>query len=59
MANRAEGERNIRSLMHSAGGSYIISIPLEYVESLKWKPKQKLIVTKTRDGLTVKALGKK
>lgn len=51
MARRKLNERNIRSLTKTSGGkSYSVTIPLEYIQKLKWRSRQKL---------TVKMYGKK
>jgi len=54
MGNRPFGERNVRSLTRSPGGSYSLTIPLEYIQKLKWRAKQKLSVELTDDGLLIK-----
>jgi hypothetical protein len=45
MANRSINERNVRSLMRNKGGTYLLSLPIEFVKNLKWKEKQKLTIT--------------
>ena len=45
MARRKLNERNIRSLTKTSGGkSYSVTIPLEYIQKLKWRGRQKLTV---------------
>jgi DNA primase len=45
MARRKLNERNIRSLTKTSGGkSYSVTIPLEYIQKLKWRGRQKLVV---------------
>jgi len=45
MPRRKMSESNIRSLNKTSGGrSYSVTIPLEYVQKLKWRGKQKLVV---------------
>ena len=51
MANRKISERHIRSLNKTAGGrSYIITLPIDEVESLGWRSKQKLVVKRYGEG---------
>jgi hypothetical protein len=45
MANRSINERNVRSLMRNKGGTYLLSLPIEFVKNVKWKEKQKLTIT--------------
>jgi hypothetical protein len=45
MANRSIDERNVRSLMRNKGGTYLLSLPIEFVKKLKWREKQKLTIT--------------
>ena len=55
MARRALEDREIRSLTKASGGrSYTVTIPLEYVKKLKWRSKQKLVVTMYRDRIIIK-----
>ena len=54
MANRKISERHIRSLNKTAGGrSYIITLPIDEIESLGWKSKQKLVVKRYGEGLII------
>lgn len=54
MANRSADERNVRSLMRTKGGTYMITLPLEYVQEMKWREKQKLTVVMKGDTITIK-----
>lgn len=45
MANRSADERNVRSLMRNKGGTYLLSLPVEFVKQMKWREKQKLTLT--------------
>ena len=55
MARRSLEEREIRSLTKASGGrSYTVTIPLQYIKKLKWRAKQKLIVTRYRDRIVIK-----
>ena len=53
MANRSFDERNVRTLSRSASGSYYITVPIEYIKSLKWRERQKLMVELTKDGIQI------
>jgi DNA primase len=45
MARRKLSEKNIRSLNKTSGGrSYSVTIPLEFIQKLKWRGRQKLVV---------------
>ena len=55
MGRRTIENHQVRNLMKTAGGStYIVSLPVEIVRELKWQAKQKLVVTKHRDGILIK-----
>ncbi len=55
MPRRRLEERSIRSLTKvSAGKSYAITIPIEYVRKLKWRAHQKLEVSLYRDRIIIK-----
>ena len=55
MGRRSLEEREIRSLTKAAGGkSYTIILPREYIKKLKWRAKQKLVVTLRGDKITIK-----
>lgn len=46
--------KNIRKLIKLAGKSIVVSLPIEYVTSLGWKEKQKVIVEKKGRHLIIK-----
>jgi len=55
MGRRKVEERYIRSLTKIAGGSsYAIVIPKEFIKELKWKDRQKLVVRRYGDRITVR-----
>jgi len=55
MANRAYGERHVRSLVRGSGGrSYTVTIPVEYVKQLKWRARQKLEVLLEGDRIVIR-----
>jgi virulence-associated protein VagC len=46
MANRKLEERNIRKLSKVGRGRTIsVTLPIEFIRELKWKEKQKVVVT--------------
>ncbi len=46
MARRKTTEKNIRKITKMAsGGSFGITIPIEMVRKLKWRERQKVVVT--------------
>lgn len=52
---RSLGQENIRSLTKtSSGTSYAITLPMAMVKKLKWKERQKLMVTMKGATLTIK-----
>jgi hypothetical protein len=54
MANRKIRDRNIRTLYKTAGGkSYVVTLPIEHVENLGWKSKQKLVVRRSGERLII------
>jgi antitoxin component of MazEF toxin-antitoxin module len=53
MTRRKLDEENIRSLM-KIGASYAVTIPMEYVQKLKWKEKQKVEVNLHQDRIIIK-----
>ncbi len=54
MANRSYEERAIRSLTRNSAGSYLVSLPIEYIKKLKWKSKQKVVVKLFSDTIVIK-----
>lgn len=55
MTRRKLKEENIRSLM-KLGSSYAVTIPLEYIQKLKWSEKQKLDVKIFQDRIVIREL---
>jgi len=53
MTRRKAGEENIRKILKN-GDSYAVTIPVEIMDKLKWKEKQKVIIKKIRGGFSVK-----
>lgn len=53
MATRKLEEKNIRKILKN-GDSYAVTIPIEIMNGLKWKEKQKVVVKKIRGGFAVK-----
>ena len=55
MARRPLEDRTIRSLTKVSGGkSYAVTLPIEYVKTLKWRAKQKLEVKLYRDRIIIR-----
>lgn len=46
--------KNIRKITKTGGGSYYVVIPKELMRELKWKERQKVVVSKTAKGLVIK-----
>jgi antitoxin component of MazEF toxin-antitoxin module len=44
MARRRLKDRNIRNLGKIGNGSYMVTLPIEYVRELKWQDNQKVTV---------------
>lgn len=44
MPRRKIGEENVRKIIKSNNGAYLISLPIEYVRQLKWQDNQQLKV---------------
>ena len=44
MARRKLEEKNIRKVNKSVGGSYYVTLPIEFVNKLNWKKKQKVVL---------------
>lgn len=40
--------------MHHPSGTYLVSLPLEFVEKLRWKGKQKIVVELHGKTITIK-----
>lgn len=54
MANRKQGEENVRKLTHIGRRSVGITFPIEIVKELKWREKQKVVVKRVKGGLMIK-----
>lgn len=59
MARRNLSDRNIRKITKVGKGSYCVTIPIEYIDELKWKERQKVVVTKRGKELIIKDWKKK
>ncbi len=44
MPRRKLSERNVRKLMKIGGGSYVLTVPIEYIRYLGWQESQKVVV---------------
>ncbi len=44
MPRRKLSERNVRKLMKIGGGSYVLTLPIEYIRELGWQESQKVVV---------------
>jgi len=53
MARRKLGENNIRKLTKTGGSSLGITIPIEMIRDLKWRERQKVVVKKRGEKLTI------
>lgn len=53
MATRKLADKNIRKILKN-GDSFAVTIPIEIMNELKWKEKQKVVVKKVRGGFIVK-----
>lgn len=55
MSRRRVKYKNVRSLLRLAGGtSYGVSLPMDDVEELGWKAKQKLVVKRYGNGFLIR-----
>jgi len=56
MADKKERNKNIRKLtrMGTRGTSIGLTLPIEIVEKLKWKEKQKVVVSLRRKHIIIK-----
>ena len=53
MPRRKIQDRNIRKITKSGGGSFYVTIPIEFMRELKWRERQKVIGKKRVKGLTI------
>ena len=54
MARRNIEDRNTRKLLKNSGGSIQVTLPIELVRELKWRNKQKVVITKKGSTLIIK-----
>ena len=55
MARRSLKERNIRKLTRTGGGKSIsLTIPIEFIRKLKWRDRQKVVVTRSGSKIIIK-----
>lgn len=54
MANRKGNQKNTRSLTKNGHGTFGITLPIDLIRLLGWKPKQKLTVSQKGKKLIVK-----
>jgi len=54
MARKKLEDRNIRKLTRTGSGKSIsVTLPIEIVRELKWRDKQKVVLTKRGDGILI------
>jgi len=53
MTRRKSEDKNIRKILKN-GDSYAVTIPVEIMNQLYWKKRQKVVVKKIRGGFSVK-----
>ncbi|MDP9249012.1 MAG: hypothetical protein M3M85_00670 [bacterium] len=53
MADKKYSQRNIRKITKN-GTSHSVSIPVEFLNKLGWKERQKVVVKKIRGGIQIK-----
>ena len=53
MTRRKLEDRNIRKLIKSGETSLSLTIPIDIIRELKWRTKQKVVVTKRGDGILI------
>ena len=54
MARRKLTDRNTRKLLKNSGGSIQVTLPIEFIRELKWRNKQKVVITKKGNTLIIK-----
>ncbi len=47
-------DRNIRKIIKSGNGSYILTIPMEMVKELGWRERQKVVFSKKGREIRIK-----
>lgn len=54
MGIRKQSEQNIRKLTKLGGKSLAVTLPVELVEKLGWREKQRVVVKKIRGGIVIR-----
>ncbi|MAG44698.1 hypothetical protein CL633_02310 [bacterium] len=54
MARRKNKEKNIRKLTKLGGKSLAVTLPIEFIRKLKWREKQKVVVSLRGKKVTIK-----
>ncbi len=54
MANKKQKDKNIRKLTRVGKGSISVTIPVEMIEKLKWKERQKVVLDLKGSKITIK-----
>lgn len=54
MGVRKQGQQNVRKITKLGNKSLAVTLPIELVEKLGWREKQKVVVKKIRGGLQIK-----
>ena len=54
MGVRKQSEKNVRKLTRLGGKSLAVTLPIDLIEKLGWREKQKVIVKKVLGGLLIK-----
>jgi hypothetical protein len=54
MGDRKAGKRNVRSLTRVAKTSFGLTLPIELIRALGWRPRQKLTVKRKGSKLILK-----
>ena len=47
-------ERNIRKITKVAGTSFAVTIPIEMIRKLKWREKQKVVISMSGEKIIIK-----
>lgn len=53
MGRRSVEQHHIRSLTKNNGGAYSVTLPIEFVRSLSWQERQKLVVKRKGKQLVI------
>jgi hypothetical protein len=53
MGRRALENKNIRKINKTKAGSVLVTLPIELVRELKWRDKQKVVITKKGSKLVI------